>query len=79
MVVNRRGTRKSLIAVGFAIGLVTVTACTGADSSSGGGKYFRYGYDLAYDDIAVALGSSAEAARQAASSGVRRLRKGIAR
>ena len=46
MVVNRRGTRKSLIAVGFAIGLVTVTACTGADSSSGGGKYFRYGYDL---------------------------------
>lgn len=39
----------------------------------------RYGYDLAYDDIAVALGSSAEAARQAASSGVRRLRKGTVR
>jgi RNA polymerase sigma factor (sigma-70 family) len=35
----------------------------------------RYGYDLAYDDIARAIGSSAEAARQAASSGVRRLRK----
>jgi RNA polymerase sigma factor (sigma-70 family) len=34
----------------------------------------RYGYDLTYDDIAAALGSSAEAARQAASSGVRRLR-----
>ena len=34
----------------------------------------RYGYDLAYDDIAAALGSSPEAARQAASSGVRRLR-----
>jgi RNA polymerase sigma factor (sigma-70 family) len=34
----------------------------------------RYGYDLPYDDIAAALGSSAEAARQAASSGVRRLR-----
>ena len=34
----------------------------------------RYGYDLAYDDIAVALDSTPEAARQAASSGVRRLR-----
>ena len=34
----------------------------------------RYGYDLPYDDIAAALGSSPEAARQAASSGVRRLR-----
>lgn len=38
----------------------------------------RYGYDLTYEDIGAALGSSAEAARQAASSGVRRLRrKGI--
>ena len=38
----------------------------------------RYGYDLAYDEIGAALGSSPEAARQAASSGVRRLRrKGI--
>jgi RNA polymerase sigma factor (sigma-70 family) len=34
----------------------------------------RYGYDLAYADIATLLGSSEEAARQAASSGVRRLR-----
>ena len=34
----------------------------------------RYAYDLAYDDIATALGSSPEAARQAASSGIRRLR-----
>ncbi len=34
----------------------------------------RYGYDLPYDDIAAALGSSPEAARQAASSGIRRLR-----
>jgi len=34
----------------------------------------RYGYDLHYDDIAAALGSSPEAARQAASSGIRRLR-----
>jgi RNA polymerase sigma factor (sigma-70 family) len=34
----------------------------------------RYGYDLDYDQIAAALGSSPEAARQAASSGVRRLR-----
>jgi RNA polymerase sigma factor (sigma-70 family) len=36
----------------------------------------RYGYDLHYDDIAAALGSSPEAARQAASSGIRRLRAG---
>jgi len=35
----------------------------------------RYGYDLDYADIGAALGSSAEAARQAASSGVRRLRR----
>jgi RNA polymerase sigma factor (sigma-70 family) len=34
----------------------------------------RYGYDLTYEEIAAALGSSPEAARQAASSGVRRLR-----
>jgi RNA polymerase sigma factor (sigma-70 family) len=34
----------------------------------------RYAYDLAYVDIAAALGSTPEAARQAASSGVRRLR-----
>ena len=35
----------------------------------------RYGYDLPYVDIAAALGSSEEAARQASSSGVRRLRR----
>ena len=35
----------------------------------------RYGYDLDYEDIGGALGSSAEAARAAASSGVRRLRR----
>ena len=35
----------------------------------------RYGYDLAYDEIGVALGSTESAARQAASAGVRRLRK----
>jgi RNA polymerase sigma factor (sigma-70 family) len=35
----------------------------------------RYGYDLGYDEIADALGSSEPAARQAASAGVRRLRK----
>ena len=34
----------------------------------------RYAYDLAYDDIADALGSTPDAARQAASAGVRRLR-----
>jgi RNA polymerase sigma factor (sigma-70 family) len=37
--------------------------------------FLRYGYDLSYEDIGAALGSSAEAARQAASSGVRRLRR----
>jgi RNA polymerase sigma factor (sigma-70 family) len=36
----------------------------------------RYAYDLAYDDIALALDSTPEAARQATSSGVRRLRAG---
>ena len=35
----------------------------------------RYGYDLSYQQIADATGSTADAARQAASSGVRRLRK----
>lgn len=40
----------------------------------------RYGYDLSYEQIAEALGSSQVAARQAASTGVRRLRrKGITR
>src|SRR5205085_12538394 len=35
----------------------------------------RYGYDLPYAQIGAALGSSEEAARAAASSGVRRLRR----
>lgn len=35
----------------------------------------RYGYDLGYDEIGDALGSTEQAARQAASAGVRRLRK----
>jgi RNA polymerase sigma factor (sigma-70 family) len=35
----------------------------------------RYGYDLDYAEIGAALGSSPEAARQAASTGVRRLRR----
>ena len=35
----------------------------------------RYGYDLSYADIGNALGSNADAARQAASAGVRRLRR----
>ena len=39
----------------------------------------RYGYDLDYDDIGAALDSSADAARQAASAGVRRLRRKEAR
>lgn len=34
----------------------------------------RYGYDLTYDQIAAALDSSPDAARQATSAGVRRLR-----
>lgn len=38
----------------------------------------RYGYDLPYADIALALDSTEAAARQAASSGIRRLRtKGV--
>jgi RNA polymerase sigma factor (sigma-70 family) len=37
----------------------------------------RYGYDLPYAEIGAALGSSEEAARAAASSGVRRLRRNL--
>ncbi|HSC51396.1 MAG TPA: sigma-70 family RNA polymerase sigma factor [Gaiellaceae bacterium] len=37
--------------------------------------FLRYGYDLSYEQIGNALGQSPEAARQAASSGVRRLRR----
>jgi RNA polymerase sigma factor (sigma-70 family) len=37
--------------------------------------FLRYGYDLSYEEIGTAIGSSTEAARQAASSGVRRLRR----
>ena len=39
----------------------------------------RYGYDLTYEQIAAALDSSPVAARQAASTGVRRLRKEVTR
>ena len=35
----------------------------------------RYAYDLSYSDIGAALDTSPDAARQAASSGVRRLRR----
>ncbi|MGI9658212.1 MAG: RNA polymerase sigma factor, partial [Gaiellaceae bacterium] len=35
----------------------------------------RYRFDLSYDDIGSALEASSDAARQAASSGVRRLRR----
>jgi RNA polymerase sigma factor (sigma-70 family) len=38
----------------------------------------RYGYDLSYEEIASALRSSPDAARQAASTGVRRIRRRIA-
>lgn len=37
----------------------------------------RYGYDLSYEQIASALDSSPDAARQAASTGVRRIRRRI--
>lgn len=39
----------------------------------------HYGYDLPYTEIGAALGSSEEAARAAASSGVRRLRRNLDR
>ena len=39
----------------------------------------RFGYDLSYEQIAAALDSSEDAARQAASTGVRRLRRRISR
>jgi RNA polymerase sigma factor (sigma-70 family) len=37
----------------------------------------RYGYDLSYEQIAAALASSEQAARQAASTGVRRIRRRV--
>jgi RNA polymerase sigma factor (sigma-70 family) len=37
----------------------------------------RYDYDLSYDQIASVLGSSPDAARQATSTGVRRIRRRI--
>ncbi len=37
----------------------------------------RYGYDLSYDQIAAALDSSPDAARQATSTGVRKLRRSL--
>lgn len=37
----------------------------------------RYGYDLSYEQIAAALDSTPDAARQAASTGVRRIRRRI--
>ena len=39
----------------------------------------RYGYDLSYEQIASALDSTPDAARQAASTGVRRIRRRISR
>jgi RNA polymerase sigma factor (sigma-70 family) len=39
----------------------------------------RYGYDLGYDQIAAVLASTPDAARQAASSGVRTLRRRMIR
>jgi RNA polymerase sigma factor (sigma-70 family) len=37
----------------------------------------RYGYDLSYDQIASALDSTTDAARQATSTGIRRIRRRI--
>jgi RNA polymerase sigma factor (sigma-70 family) len=38
----------------------------------------RFGYDLSYEQIAAALDSSPDAARQATSTGIRRIRRRIA-
>jgi RNA polymerase sigma factor (sigma-70 family) len=48
---------------------------TGLPPTERAAVVLRYGYDLPYAQIADALGSSEEAARAAASSGVRRLRR----
>ena len=47
---------------------------TGLPPAERAAVVLRYGYDLDYGQIAAALASSPDAARQAASSGVRRLR-----
>ena len=48
---------------------------TGLPPTERAAVVLRYGYDLPYAQIADALGSSEDAARAAASSGVRRLRR----
>ena len=50
---------------------------TGLPPTERAAVVLRYGYDLPYAQIADALGSSEEAARAAASSGVRRLRRNV--
>ena len=53
--------------------LVELTAALPAKERAA--VFLRYGYDLSYDQIGAALGQSSDAARQAASSGIRRLRR----
>ena len=50
---------------------------TGLPPTERAAVVLRYGYDLPYAQIADALGSSEDAARAAASSGVRRLRRNV--
>ena len=45
MVVHQHGSWKSWAGRAVVVGTVVLTACTGADSNSGG-KNLRYGYDL---------------------------------
>jgi len=44
-------------------------------SSQRAALLYRFAADLPYSDVAIALGTSEEAARQRVSEGVRRLRK----
>ena len=54
---------------------ISASSPTGCPPKERAAVVLRYGYDLTYDQIAAALDSSPDAARQAASTGVRRLRK----
>ena len=63
------------IASRVAIDLLRRPASAGEPPTERAAVVLRYGYDLPYEAIGAALGSSTDAARQAASSGVRRLRR----
>ena len=64
-----------LDAVPSGIDPVQVRRCLELSPTERAAVVLRYAYDMPYAAIGAALGSSEDAARQAASAGVRRLRR----